>query len=348
MGNTIYKISPTESAFTRARNVRHLTGGAAYSSWLEVAGQLNSQITILSMVEFNNELYAGTANGARLFKWNGTNAWVQAMPQYGSSQQLYSLTVFNSKLYALPSSADGTLLEWNGVDTWTVVSTTAMATMYNMIVYNLELYATDTLFGKLYKWNGVNAWIEVAGQLGTTNAYSLVVYNNKIYSGTSEGIGGNAVLLEWNGTNAWSVVGTQSYGATIINQLAVFGGKLYAVSGGGGTARLLEWNNVDTLTSVGTASGQAATSLVEYDGGLHVTGAGDPSLYIWDGASTLTAVLDRYDSLIVHVMLEFDSKIYGGTETTARLLEYESGGGGWIRAKQMQHLRGASYDRVNL
>ena len=127
-------------------------GGTA---WVEKAPKLVSESYILSLCVYNGKLYGGTAENAKLYEWNGTNAWVQKAPYLGEGL-IYSVCVYNGKLYG-GTCCNGKLYEWNGTNAWVEKATKLGTETYilSLCVYNGKLYGSTQPNGKLYEWNAI-------------------------------------------------------------------------------------------------------------------------------------------------------------------------------------------------
>lgn len=118
------------------------------SAWNVVAIKLLNQTSIVSLLEYNSLIYAGTYDGGRLFRWNGSNRWEQLAGELSSQTGVMCLCEYNGYLYG-GTYPNGMLFKWNG----------------------------DEYYG---------SWIQVAGQLDdNTVIYGLHCINERIY-GTSD------------------------------------------------------------------------------------------------------------------------------------------------------------------
>ena len=249
-------------------------------AWVQVAPQLNAQVSIRSLVVLNSKLYGGTDSSGLLFEWNDTDAWVQVAPQLNAQVSIRSLVVFNGKIYG-STSPGGRLFEWNGSNAWVQVAPqlVSQADIYSLAVFNSKLYGGTGLNGRLFEWNDSDAWVQVAGMLNSqTKILSLAVFNSKLYGGTAPG----GRLFEWNGTNAWVQVAPQVDNQTDIWSLAVFNSKLYG--GTGGKGELFEWNGTNAWRQkVPQLVSQADIySLAVFNSKLYGGTGGGGRLFKWD------------------------------------------------------------------
>ena len=252
-------------------------------AWAEVAGQLNSQNAIYSLVVLNDELYGGTSPGGRLFKYNGTDAWVEVAPLLNSQTIIWSLVVLNGKIYG-GTSPWGKLFEWNGSNAWVEVAPqlNAQAEIRSLVVLNGKIYGCTYNGGRLFEWNGSNAWVQVAPRLNNLITYCIAVFNGKIYAG----IYNTGLLYEWNGSNAWVQVAPQLNSQQSIDSLVVFNSKLYGGAGINLTGgRLFEWNDVNAwVEKAPTFNGQGwLYGMVVLNNKLYGCTTPNGRLFQWNG-----------------------------------------------------------------
>ncbi len=221
------------------------------ASWSTVGTGVNSCIKSLKV--FNGELYAGgyftTAGGNtanRIAKWNGVS-WSPLGS--GMDGGVEAIEAFNGVLYAggcftaAGGYAANAISDWNGYN-WTnssiVIgfSSLGAACVYDLKVYNGELYAGGIFTAAggnpafyIARWNGTN-WLPVgAGSNGPVNA--LGVYNGELYSSgfyiASDGYSGN--ISKWNGT-VWLAAGNGVNGD--VKAIETYNENLYI--GGGFTS----------------------------------------------------------------------------------------------------------------
>lgn len=197
-------------------------------AWVEVAGQLNSVTSIVCLASFKNKLYGLTSSWGRLYEWNGENAWVQKAPQV-DGQDRGTIYVWNNKLYfgTQDESSDGArLYEWNEVDAWVLKAghPAEETFLHALCGYNGKLYAVGE-DGYLFEWNGVDAWAVKASPLSSQSTRSLLVYQGRLYAGTS-GMGGGRIF-RWNDVDAWEDM-SGSIGERSAKVLIEYNNKLYS------------------------------------------------------------------------------------------------------------------------
>lgn len=69
------------------------------TSWAQVAAQLNSQVNINSLIEYNSKLYGGTSTGGRLFRFD-TDHWTQIADQLNDQTDILCMIIHNGNLFA--------------------------------------------------------------------------------------------------------------------------------------------------------------------------------------------------------------------------------------------------------
>ncbi len=171
------------------------------------------------------------------------------------------------------------------------------------------------------------AWEEKAPQLNAQTAiYCLLVYNGKLYGGTSSG----GRLFEWNGTNAWIEVANKLNVETNIMCLTVFNNKIY-----GGTypnAKLFEWNGTNAWIEVATGlnSQTHILCLVEYNGKLYGATQPNGKLFEWNGTNAWVEVANTLNAQSqIYSLAVYNGKLYGGTNTGGKLFEW-NGTNAWV------------------
>lgn len=169
----------------------HLLRWNGVDAWERAAFRLPPHYEIMSLESFNGNLYGGSYK-AGLLKFN-TNHWAEVAPQL-VSYQMRAMKTFNGVLYGITRA--GHLLQWNGVDAWTVrlPETTFNETyQWKVVVYYNQLYVGEW-GGALYRWDGTaDDWAYVIPAGALTLAHNgMVVFNSKLYSTAQTG-----KLVEW-------------------------------------------------------------------------------------------------------------------------------------------------------
>lgn len=223
--------------------------------WFSVAGILNAQDEILSLIVFDDgsgdAIFGGTGGGGRLFKWDGVSAWAQVCAALNGQARIHDMVLFDdglgggTQIFA-GTSAGGRLFHYSvGGGAWIQVCAQlgAETHIHGLAVFDDgggdDLYGCTEPGGRLYQYNpGGAAWVQVCPQLGAiTIINDIVVYAGNLYGGADTG-----ELLQYNvAGGAWVQV-APSDGVTSIRKLVVYQGRLY---GAGSQGSLLRWNNVD-------------------------------------------------------------------------------------------------------
>ncbi len=196
------------------------------------------------MAEYNGNLYAGTYALGGGEVWEYFNAtWSQVNTDgFGDTTNtgVHTMAVYNDNLYVGTDQAEVWRYDNPG---WTRVNTDGFGDAYNWDIYGLavfngNLYAgtyNPTNFGgtggEVWEYDGAG-WNQVNtdgfGNSNNVNAYPSVVFNNRLYAGTSNETNGGE-LWEYDGeiwiqtaANGFDDVNNQS-----IWNMAEYGGNLY-------------------------------------------------------------------------------------------------------------------------
>ena len=307
----------------------------------QVAPQLNTQ-NISKLCLLNGEIYAGTQNGGRLFKWNGVDAWVQVAPQLNSQSYIHRLLVWNGEIYGGTYNG-GRLFKWNGVDAWAQVapSYSSTTTVWSLIVFNDTLYSwvsANTSSGNFLRWNNSNAWVLVLNR----NPYirPMLVKDNYIYGITTDSSSSTtANLCRWPGSGNWELLaGRPSNSESNMYGFCTFNDKIY---GGGGGGRLFEWNGVDawvlkleplqiTPVDYNNPTGYNMGNIMELlvvGNYMYAVGAGIAGRYNvfcrWDGVSSdweCLAVVSQWENF--NSLVNIGNVFYMGSNSSGKLFEY--------------------------
>ena len=180
--------------------------------------------------------------------------------------------------------------------------------------YDGKLYAGGRGEGKIYVYDG-NTWNLSYDDLNsTTSIFSLAVYNDKLYAGSTLLYGGTTSLYVYDG-NAWSICSIGSIEAIVT--LAVYNNKLYA--GDSINYKIYEFDgNIWNLSY--TFSTQKPEILTVYDNNLYLSGYGGV-IYIYDGNnwnisySTLDCEIESF--------IEYNGKLYAGGRNVGNIYVYD-------------------------
>jgi hypothetical protein len=322
MGNAIFRNTATGQE--RVRNMRRLLIENT-STWTLASYPPSDSIHAISAVVLNGKIYTSTYNDGSLYVWQNSN-WVNVAPQLGSMVIIFDLVVLNGKIYGGASSAgllNSALYEWNGVDSWNLVSQIVSAEIKAVIVYNNKIYCACFY---LFEWNGTDTLTEVA-PIANGDIYSLVVYNSKLYGSW------NGKLYEWNDVDNWVLVAPSYESIYPVYDMVVFNNKLYGCTLVGNS--LLEWNGVNAWILVATWT-ESIICLIEYDSNIY---AGDMigNLLVWDNIDSLTLVapaLDIYPYPDTSDLVILDNCLYGLEGNNGGLLKFNKAP--WKNSKRIE------------
>jgi len=221
--------------------------------WEAVGEATNGPIK--AMIEFNGDLIVGgdfTMVGDELAygvaRWDGSE-W-HSMGT-GFAGEVYDLAVYGDWLYACGwfFSDPDNLYEYEGIARWTGNAWSPVidydpdswgAEVYDMLVYNNELYITNHAmigfdqYTRVSKFNGVE-WVDLPGYFTAGDdqgrIFTLDIYNNQIVAGgwfdEIDGESAKSVAI-YNGS-AWESMGIESNGPNDrVNKLLQVGDDLYA------------------------------------------------------------------------------------------------------------------------
>lgn len=259
---------------------------------------------------------------------------------FPESADITSLIEFNGGLYGILSSS-GRLLKWNGVDAWMQVAANwggGTTSIGGLVVLNNVLYGFGRDDGTLQKFTG-SGWLQVAPALAGKGIYCSVVYNNKIYAGTSGVL--SDLLYEWNGVNAWVQVAPH-LNQSRIDALVVFNNQLYAsASGSTPYPELYRWNGVNAWVSVlprAVNVNSIIYAMVVFNGKLYaiVSAPGDiAELWEWDGSAPIwtrvsdNAVDNTGAPTGIASLAQYNGSLFAGT--TCKYLYRWNGVDRWVR-----------------
>jgi len=299
---------------------------------------LESQVTIYSLEVFDNELYGGTGNSGKLFKWDGQTQWVEVADQAQGQIIIYSLIVYDDgggdDLYG-GTGIGGRLFRFGG-SSWTQVAAqlNGQATIYAMAEFDDGLGGGSQIFagtgagGRLFHYNvGGAAWAQDCAQLNAETAIkSLIVFDDgggdDLYGGTSP----NGKLYRYNPAGgAWVEVCAQLNAQTSINSLCEYKGNLYGCTEPNG--RLFQYDVAGgNWTQVAAQYGDITYlySLVVYQGRLY--GAGyNGYLLRWNDTDAWEFAANPYGQAAWNTVVStkvFNNRLFAGTTNQSVLTEY--------------------------
>jgi hypothetical protein len=224
------------------------------------------------------------------------------------------------------------IAKWNGT-TWAQVGNGFNNAVYDLAVYNNELYAcgnftqsTPTTVNYTAKWNG-SAWVSLGlGLSGTAN--TMQVFQNELYVGGSFVSAGGITatrLAKWNNT-IWSAVGNgvsnTVYNLNVYDLKLVVGGSFTNIAGIP-VGRIAYWTGANWLPlNNGVDNGQVNYTYIMnnilYVGGTFTTAGGTTvnRIATWNG--TVWGNLGTGTSGDINVISSYLGDLYvGGTFLTA-------------------------------
>ncbi len=275
--------------------------------------------SVYSLVVYDGKLYAGTdsSNGARVYRYDGGHSWTD-VGRLGSDEDVLSLAVYNDQLYA-GTYPSGGVYRYDGGTTWEPVGGLGnhvfSLAVYDDGVYGEKLYAGTYPSGHVYRYDGPITsggggykWTDL-GHLGplipplgaNTSVDSLIVYNGKLYGGTSP----SGHVYRYDGLDSekhgiWSDLGQLGSNDTVTS-LAVYNGKLHA--GTSPSGHVYRYNGPNNWTDLGQLdTKQGVYSLAVYDETLHydeTTPSYAPAVVKLskDGYKTINATINQYHSI---------------------------------------------------
>ena len=344
----VYISSPSQgSSFTNAQTVefkaiyKNNTGTVSCVWWIE---DLTTKINGCDIVVDTSSLIVGkhtfevdasdgksSAESSVTFTITSStptfksNSWKLVAPQVSGVNYIDSFAIYNNHLYAAGTGSLNALLEWNDVDKWNVVNSGG-SDITQLVVKDNTLYGISNWAGNLYKLNTNNNWELVKAGLGYRVTAS-VVYNNKIYAGTSDGH-----LLKFDGTN-WVIVAsplTSNGKNIIIRSLIIYKNSIYA--GGGGSdpksnsGVLMKFTgNSWKIVAPELHTQQDILSLVVYNNNLYGGSGGyDGSrLFKWNGSNSWIQVSQKTNEQNLATLVTYNNTIYGGTQWHGELFEWD-------------------------
>jgi hypothetical protein len=195
------------------------------SIWTDI-GQLGTSEHVRVLVVFNGKLYGGGSSGM-VYRYDGDSTWTN-IGHLGLDEMVHSLTVYDGELYG-GGYYTRTVYRYDGDSTWAAVGLLNSNGRYvlSFAVYDGALYAATGGGGisQVYRYEGGTNWTEV-GMLGSWTA-SLVVYNGKLYAGTSNK---GATIFRYEGRDEWRTVG-QIGQVDQIWSMVIYDGKMHVGAG---------------------------------------------------------------------------------------------------------------------
>lgn len=154
------------------------------------------EFAVLSLVEYNGYLYAGTMSSSdrdggigRVYRYDGVNAegeHVWTMVGDHMDNQVSSLVVFRGELYAGTAWGSGKLYRYNEENNWTlVIDYPDWDGIRSTYVWNDLLYLGDIAYDKIGRYDGTT--FEYVAYLGGSCIYDFEVYGDNLYAAAWKG-----------------------------------------------------------------------------------------------------------------------------------------------------------------
>jgi len=323
----------------------------------------NQTFGIISLQAFQNQLYAGTANGSGGSVWRqGADGQWQPVSEAGfgggsAATAVIDLAVFQGNLYAGIGWGDGLGQVWrtsNGTS-WQPVRTDGFGdsgntAITNFAVFKGQLYAgTGTATGSAQIWRSrsgdQNSWTQVApdGASLSGNVTGFAVYKGVLYAALEPASGAEPAQI-WRSTNGsdWTTVTADGFGDPnniSTGGFAQFDGYLYLGTRNEVTGGQL-WRTSDGLNwemvmgdGFGDMSNIKVESLLVHDGLLYAVTFNWQGLQIWRSADAINweqiisngfGDSNNFSTLWNNALTEFQGHIVIGT------WNYVDGGELWM------------------
>lgn len=139
-----------------------------------------------------------------LFTQYATSGLTMVADNYNNISGI-TLASFNNKIYGA-SRTDGTLLEWNNLNSWEQKVASTYGGVCNLMVYNNKLYAV-TVGEDLWEWDNNNNWLlKASGLTGSVQIQRGIVGPDGIYAiGKRTPITFDNVFVKWDDNSQWII-----------------------------------------------------------------------------------------------------------------------------------------------
>jgi hypothetical protein len=255
------------------------------SQWEVISGDLGRGV--MSLVKYNNTLYAGTYTGSLYRYENGT--WVLMCNPDLVSDAILVLVVYRGNLYI--GTFNGRLYRFEGPGSCTLIFDLDYGGFQSAYVEGGYLFL-GSIGGSIYRFDG--STLEHIVDLGEAHVYDLVSYQGKLYAAVC-GNTGNGLYESVDGIN-WVRVFTDCF-----RELEVFQGLLMMGEHLGGGEWALYWFNGTDRGSIWAGSGALSSMIAQGNERLYIgtveTGRGG-RVYAYDG-NTVTPISEYLGGVYV-------------------------------------------------
>lgn len=249
---------------------------------------------------YSGHLYAGTASGKCIYRYDGGTTWTPVTTYTGWVVRF--LIAFDGNLYATNGLTSNQVYRYDGDTSWSLVSESVDGAVRCFCEHNDYLYA-GTSTGKIYRYDGGTTWTSVGTLAASVN--TLCEYGGDLYAGINY-INPNNIVYRYDGGTTWT--GVLALG-TNTKHLCVYDGDLYLSTGLAGYI-VIKYVSGSTWTPVYGYLG-GADFLFVYDDELYAAYYGGVSKYIsgtnWE---SVYHIRPNY----VNCLYFYDSSLYIGTQ----------------------------------
>jgi hypothetical protein len=221
------------------------------------------------------------------------------------TNRLKYMIVFKGKIYGISDVGGSNLLEWNGVNAWSLAAPSVFGSVAGLTIHNNELYS---LFGgKLYKWDEISAWVQITtGTISGSQPEWIYAWDGKIYTGINE-------LYEWPGSGtALNIVSSPPI-PSFEHGLAYDDGSGESIWVGNGGGELYRWDGVSafSLKAPPFGGGDIISSMFIFEGELYCTYANSAKLLKYNDAGSWVEMNPGSFSFYCVDAIAYGGVIYG-------------------------------------
>ncbi len=157
-----------------------------FNNWADVSNGIPENIRITSIVEYGDAIYAGSDKNGIFMTQDGGENWIPINTGL-TNLNIFQLTVVDTKLYAVTLKAGVFALD-SKTQNW-VANNSSLKKINCLLDVDGSLFAGTDSNGVYLSEDSGQTWIEVnTGLPDNTRIWSMVLSNDNIFAGTSEGI----------------------------------------------------------------------------------------------------------------------------------------------------------------